>query len=516
MSVPGLSYFSQNTTKFWLIVAVVVITRLLYLGDIPAGLNQDEAYAGYEAFSIFTTGADSWGYRFPIYLMAWGSGMNALYSYLTIPFLALFGVGALAIRMPQALLGILSCCFFYHLASLVYGKKIGLWAFFLSAIVPVHIMASRWGLECNVAPFFIVVGFYFYMKSFHNMAFLFASSLFYALGVYSYACCGVYIVFTYLFQLLCLFLNKCSKKTCLDVIFAGLLFTLFMTPYLLFIAINQGMIPEITSDFLTLPKLLVWRGGEIGWSNFLHKAQNLWHILYYGHDSLIWNSIKEYGLLYSISLPFLLVGFCRVLWGIYQEIKNKTIGNNIIFGGTLMIGFLYGCLIEPNVNRINFLWFNLILTLAVGLDFLCQKKQVKILVVLVYLLFFTSFCWFYFGQYNLVAKWHFEPDMGPSLQLAKKYHERTGYPVYLVAAPHYPKLLFYNQISPSEYQQTVQWHRFPAYYLSPKSISFYYFKPGDYGHIANDIIYVIPKEKKYLFGPFDKIDVGMYSVVVPR
>lgn len=34
---------------------------------------------------------DSSGYRFPVYLTAWGSGMNALNTYLMIPFMAVFG-----------------------------------------------------------------------------------------------------------------------------------------------------------------------------------------------------------------------------------------------------------------------------------------------------------------------------------------------------------------------------------------------------------------------------------------
>ena len=518
MFASNSSNFNQNEDKifFWLILAVLVMTRLLYLGDVPAGLNQDEAYAGYEAFSLLTTSTDSWGYSFPVYLMTWGAGMSALYSYLTVPFLALLGISPLAIRLPQALLGILSCYIFYHLVSLIYNKKVGLLAFFLSAIVPLLIMASRFGLDCNIAPFFIVAGFFFYMKSLQKNVFLFASSLFYALGVYSYACCGVYIVFSYLFQLLCLFAKKFTKKTCLYIFFAGLLFTLLISPYLLFIAVNNNIVPEIKSDFLTIPKLLAWRGGDINFSNIFQKLQIFWNILYVGHDSLIWNSIKEYGILYSISLPFILYGFYTVLQGIYQEIKNKNIGNNIIFGGTLIIGILYCCLIDSNVNRINFLWFHLVLILAIGIDSLCQQKQTKIFIIFLYLLFFISFCGFYFAQYNFLSKEHFEPDIGPSLQLAKEYHEKTGYPVYLIATTHYPKLLFYNQIPNSEYQKTVQWHQFPAYILSPKSISFYYFKPNDYSHITNDVIYVIPKEKKHFFSHFEKIDIGAYSIAVPK
>ena len=74
----------------WLPLALILIGVLVRgwaLGAVPGGLNQDEAFAGYEAWSLLTSGVDSWGYPYPCYLVAWGSGMNALESYLAMPFL---------------------------------------------------------------------------------------------------------------------------------------------------------------------------------------------------------------------------------------------------------------------------------------------------------------------------------------------------------------------------------------------------------------------------------------------
>lgn len=39
-----------------------------------------------------TEGIDNRGYRFPVYFVAWGSGMSVLYSYLVIPLLYLLQV----------------------------------------------------------------------------------------------------------------------------------------------------------------------------------------------------------------------------------------------------------------------------------------------------------------------------------------------------------------------------------------------------------------------------------------
>ena len=62
------------------IILIGCIVRIAEFGSIPCGLNQDEAFAGYEAYSILNYGTDSWGYTNPCYFVSWGSGMNVLES----------------------------------------------------------------------------------------------------------------------------------------------------------------------------------------------------------------------------------------------------------------------------------------------------------------------------------------------------------------------------------------------------------------------------------------------------
>ena len=42
------------------IILIGCIVRIAEFGSIPCGLNQDEAFAGYEAYSILNYGTDSW------------------------------------------------------------------------------------------------------------------------------------------------------------------------------------------------------------------------------------------------------------------------------------------------------------------------------------------------------------------------------------------------------------------------------------------------------------------------
>ena len=87
--------------------------RLVLVGTVPgdSNLNQDEAFAAYEAYSISTYGVDSHGYHNPVYLVAWGSGMNALETYFMIPFIKIFGLNSLSVRLPQALMGCITLIF---------------------------------------------------------------------------------------------------------------------------------------------------------------------------------------------------------------------------------------------------------------------------------------------------------------------------------------------------------------------------------------------------------------------
>ena len=174
----------QNRRLFFgLILVICVFTRFFGLGVIPLGLNQDEAFSAFEALSLLKSGTDSWGYRYPMYFVSWGSGMNTLYAYLLSGFFLVFGINDWVVRLPQAVAGVLSCYVFYRLMSFLYGKKVGLVGFFVVTIMPWHIMLSRFGLESNIAPACMLLGFYFFLKGVKKGKYLPLSGLFLWHGV---------------------------------------------------------------------------------------------------------------------------------------------------------------------------------------------------------------------------------------------------------------------------------------------------------------------------------------------
>jgi len=152
------------------ILAVSVLLRVYAIGSIPPAATLDEASIGYNAYSIATTGRDEYKTAFPILLRAYDDWRPALYVYLVIPFLSVFGVTAFAVRMPSVLLSIIAVYLMYRIGSLIgnaYGKSKfpGIIAAGLLAISPWHTYISRLGHEANLGFTLFVAGVYFFLRS---------------------------------------------------------------------------------------------------------------------------------------------------------------------------------------------------------------------------------------------------------------------------------------------------------------------------------------------------------------
>src|SRR3989344_2523195 len=95
-----------NILLFSLILFIAVFLRFYQLSNIPPSLNWDEVSIGYNAYSIFKTAKDEWGNFLPLSFRAFGDYKLPFYIYLDIPFVFLFGLNELAVRLPSVLSGI--------------------------------------------------------------------------------------------------------------------------------------------------------------------------------------------------------------------------------------------------------------------------------------------------------------------------------------------------------------------------------------------------------------------------
>ena len=73
-------------------IVVVIFLRFWNLGNVPIGLNIDEASYGWDAYSLLKSGHDQWGIPWPLHLKSFGDYKPAALSYTMIPFIKFLGL----------------------------------------------------------------------------------------------------------------------------------------------------------------------------------------------------------------------------------------------------------------------------------------------------------------------------------------------------------------------------------------------------------------------------------------
>ena len=139
--------------------------RLWQLGNVPISPDWDEAALAYEAHSLFITGKDEFGNFMPPVLRSFEDYKPALYAYLAIPSVEIFGLNSFAVRLPSAIMGIIAIFATYLLVKLIFKKEgIALLAAFLLAVSPWHVQFSRIAFETNVGLTFNILVALFFIK----------------------------------------------------------------------------------------------------------------------------------------------------------------------------------------------------------------------------------------------------------------------------------------------------------------------------------------------------------------
>lgn len=435
------------------------LVRIVGIQALPQGLNCDEASAGYEAFSLLTYGIDRNGNSFPVFLEAWGSGQNALYTYLMIPFVKCFGLNLLSTRLPMALLSCLSLFVWYKMLLQIKGKKFAAIGLTFLAICPWHIMKSRWGLESNVFPDLVLWSVYFVMQFLLTQK---PSHLYIAMGILAltaYAYGTAYLFLPIFCVILFVYLLVTKKIQFRQAFISFVIVAMIDLPILGYLIINTFDLEQVSLGVITIPKLPVNRYEEQTslfegnvllnvWQNFCHSVK----LLVLQDDGLAWNQVSGYGMYYIVSVPFLIVGlvFCFKK----NQLKNEfdTI-INIWFGTAFLLLF---ALKEANINRINVLIFPLIYYIVTGLHVVLLKKN-RILACVICLIYVLSFSGFLFAYCHAESEnyWTFTDDVEDVIQYVNSL-EKEIYFEYAFKEP-YIYVLYYAQYDTKKFVETVEY-----------------------------------------------------------
>lgn len=172
---------------FSFILITGAILRLYQLGSVPLSLTWDEVALGYNAYSIFETGKDEFGKSFPVVMRSYDDYKPAFYTYLIIPVFKIFGLNEFSVRLPSAIMGILTLVATYFLIKKIFKKEsIALLVMFLFAISPWHIQMSRVAFESNVGLAFNIFAATFFLYGLKRHWMLILAAVFAGLSVNTY------------------------------------------------------------------------------------------------------------------------------------------------------------------------------------------------------------------------------------------------------------------------------------------------------------------------------------------
>lgn len=483
------------------IIAVGVLVRVINFGKIPFGINQDEAFAAYEAYSLLNYGVDSAGNAFPTYFVSWGSGMNVLQSYLAIPFMWLLGCNEIIYRIPSLLCGVITLPVFYLVLKKLFDEKIAIIGLTLLSISPWHIMLSRWGLESNLTPAFLLLGFFFLIKGIEkNVCFIF-SALFYGLSLYAYSI--NWIMVPAILIVFGVYVIKKSPKIKFGYLLCSCIILLvFAIPHILFLLVNNNLIPEIKTPFITIPKMIYMRSEEISLLNIFNPSVwiNLFRILFLQYDTINSNASPYFGMFYHISLPFFVIGFTNLIIQIKTNIKTKELsGAYFIFSGFLVYAIISLTIFNFNINKSNGMHLFTLSIISFGIytaiKFIKHKKSAIIALCLAFGLCFTIFCGYYFSKSETKISKDYSKELGAAVELV---NEKNCQNIAVDRSIYHSQILFYDKTPQKEFQSTVKYEEYPAPYLKATAFGKYTFI-SEYNKLGNFDAYVFPHSHLYFF-----------------
>ncbi len=521
-----------NRTERYLPAAILLlgaVLRLAFLGKVPGGAHQDESFVAWNAFALLHEGMDSAGHVMPVYLADWGDGHSAMYVWLLMPLIALNGghVNLFLSRLPQALVAILTLWTVYLLVKRLFGKTAGLWSLFLLAVCPWHIMMSRWGLDANLAPGFLIFGLYFFVRGLEERKFLLVSAFFYGLSLYCYAVIWPSVPLMLALQVFYGWRHRKWKMDRYSILSAVLLFVLAL-PLMLFVLVNSGLLPEIALPFMTIPRMGGYRGGELAWSlggmwsNFRRTLSLLWH----QENGSPYDILLPWGLFYDIGRIFIVAGGFCLLWRVGKSLYKREYAPEM-FLLIPLVGGGFTCLIVTAVlHQINDLYIPLVLCEAYGvwsfLAFLQRKRAVlarwaKGALLLVYLICLALFQRDYYTDYRTLVDAYFAAGLEECVDYAREQCAQKGISQITVEkGAQWPRLLLFTETLPSEYRESVVYDVAPAP-ASFRTDGLTIHTRIHYDTISDDSIYIIYYTDRPVFET-DFVLTQFYDwyVAVPR
>ncbi len=447
------------------ILCIGIFLRTFWLSKSPPSLNWDEAALGYNAYSLLKTGKDEYGYPFPLVLRSFDDYKPALYSYLSIPFILLFGLNEFSVRLLSSISGILSGFFLFLIAKNIFNTRVALLTLAFFYIEPWAIFFSRVAFEANLGLMLTLGGIYLLTKNNHQIKDLIFSLGLFALAAYSYHSYKILFPF---FTTISIWKNREVITNKKKISFLVIFLTIITLP-LVYLIINGEGIQRFESTSI----FKLWNKEKVSLFSIIENPfYNLGKEIlgrYFSYFSLANiflrgtpepnQQIPGFGLFYNLDIIFYILG-------IFSLAKN-------LFRPRILLILI---LLSPIPAILTWNWFVPVRTLllyalltpvlALGVDFLYSKikaspPSIKILVFSTFVIFYTNAVanlatsLFFYLPFTQKGNWQygFREIMQVVSPIQDNYEKiifETGH-----AQPHI-FVLFYSKYDPERYHQEIK------------------------------------------------------------
>lgn len=495
------------------IILIAFILRFYQLGGVPLSPDWDEVALGYNAYSILHTGRDEYGEFLPVVLRSFNDYKPALYAYLIIPFIPFFDLSVFAVRLPSALMGVVTVLTVYVFVKELFkpnsldnssqftsninkntslvdetrsNKQGYIWGIpllvaFLMAISPWHIQFSRIGFEANVGLGLNVLMALFFLKGLRRPWLLIISGVFATLSIYTYQSEKIFTPLI-IMSLVILYGRELLKVKRVYIISALCVSLFLLCPMIKEVITNQESLSQargvsIFSDTTNLLKTNTERLSYYKINNdFIGLVLNNRRVIYgkailsnyLSHYDFVWLFIKGdfevnrhhapyMGLMYIVELPFLLIGVYQLAFGNYPK-KTKLLLFSWILIAPLPASITNGV---PHAVRTLNMIPALIIFSALGFikiySFFTSIKRRYIFLVGLFPFLLLNFS-YYLNQYFVQQNYLYALDWQYGYENIVKYTESTKYNYKKIIVSNvgemsqsYMFFLFYTKYDPVKY-----------------------------------------------------------------
>lgn len=456
--------------KITLIIILALFLRFWQITTLPS-LNPDEAALGYNAYSLIMTGRDEHGVSWPLHFKSFGDYKPGGYVYMAMPFIKIFGLTPLAVRLPNLIFSVLTVFILYKLIFLLSKSKVlALYSSFILSISPWHLQFSRGAWETSTSLFFLLLGIYWlYLYIINNQKkylYIFPIPLVISLATYH----SVRLIAPLLLITIIIFnYKKFINRQFIVAVFIGLILVL---PVLISFMKNGGTTRlggvGLTADKGPLSRseeLLNQHGNVKIINRLMHNRRVLytlsWMEKYSSHFNLNFLFINgdevprsknpDMGQLYLLELPFLLFGIVKLIKSGEKHLKQFTFS-------LLLISPLASSLTFQAPSALRALTMVIPLSIFVAMGISTIKSIYLYYSLLIFYLF--SINYYLDSYYNHAPKrYSFAWNSGFSEMMPFLESKKNDYKnIYLTDKYDQPYILylFYTRYSPEGIQKQIK------------------------------------------------------------